>query len=619
MTQIKSNELSQLDFDQIKNNLKQFLSDQTTFADYDFEGSGLSLLLDVLAYNTHYNAYIGNMFANEMFLDSAVKRSSAVSIAKQLGFTPASIRSARANLNLTVNEIAAGTTSITLDAKTPFSTSIGGNAFTFFNLESSTIRSTAGKFTLEGLEVVEGTLKNLSFAVANPGPDEKYIIPDLDIDTSTLKVTVQGSTSNASSDSYNLTTDTTNVTSSSRVFFLEMTPEEKYEIFFGDGLLGNKLISGNLVNIEYLKSSGSLANSSDKADIKFTTTTIGGSSNVNPIITDDNPNSGASEDSLTSIKFKAPRANAARNRAVTASDYKSLIESNFTEAESIIVYGGEDNVPPKFGKVIISLKPFDGFNISQSTKDSIASSVLNSKKVMSVQPEFIDPEFNFVNLVVNVSFNSLSSTLSSEEIKTLVTNTIDNYFSNDLQKFDKNFIKSQLISNILSADTSIVSVIILVNLQKRKSLNLSSINTFNGDDSITFNNSLQPGTVKTSRFFQLVDNTTTLVSMTDVPSSSPADLSGSGTIVIKNISSDAIVNSSAGSVDYLTGEVILNEFTPTALPNNLTDFNITSAIQESSQNIVANRNNILIRDKSALNAAAGVDAGLTVNVTAIEL
>jgi len=619
MTQIKSNELSQLDFDQIKNNLKQFLSDQTTFADYDFEGSGLSLLLDVLAYNTHYNAYIGNMFANEMFLDSAVKRSSAVSIAKQLGFTPASIRSARANLNLTVNEIAAGTTSITLDAKTPFSTSIGGNAFTFFNLESSTIRSTAGKFTLEGLEVVEGTLKNLSFAVANPGPDEKYIIPDLDIDTSTLKVTVQGSTSNASSDSYNLTTDTTNVTSSSRVFFLEMTPEEKYEIFFGDGLLGNKLISGNLVNIEYLKSSGSLANSSDKADIKFTTTTIGGSSNVNPIITDDNPNSGASEDSLTSIKFKAPRANAARNRAVTASDYKSLIESNFTQAESIIVYGGEDNVPPKFGKVIISLKPFDGFIISQSTKDSIASSVLNSKKVMSVQPEFIDPEFNFVNLVVNVSFNSLSSTLSSEEIKTLVTNTIDNYFSNDLQKFDKNFIKSQLISNILSADTSIVSVIILVNLQKRKSLNLSSINTFNGDDSITFNNSLQPGTVKTSRFFQLVDNTTTLVSMTDVPSSSPADLSGSGTIVIKNISSDAIVNSSAGSVDYLTGEVILNEFTPTALPNNLTDFNITSAIQESSQNIVANRNNILIRDKSALNAAAGVDAGLTVNVTAIEL
>jgi len=619
MTQIKSNELSQLDFDQIKNNLKQFLSDQTTFADYDFEGSGLSLLLDVLAYNTHYNAYIGNMFANEMFLDSAVKRSSAVSIAKQLGFTPASIRSARANLNLTVNEIAAGTTSITLDAKTPFSTSIGGNAFTFFNLESSTIKSTAGEFTLTGLEVVEGTLRNLSFVVANPGPDEKYIIPDLDIDTSTLKVTVQGSTSNTSSDSYNLTTDTTNVTSISRVFFLEMTPEEKYEIFFGDGLLGHKLISGNLVNIEYLKSSGSLSNSSDKADIKFTTTTIGGSSNVNPIITQDNPNSGASEDSLTSIKFKAPRANAARNRAVTASDYKSLIESNFTEAESIIVYGGEDNVPPKFGKVIISLKPFDGFNISQSTKDSIASSVLNTKKVMSVQPEFIDPEFNFINLVVNVSFNSLSSTLSSEEIKTLVTNTIDNYFSNDLQKFDKNFIKSKLISNILSADTSIISVIILVNLQKRKSLNLGSINTFNGDDSITFNNSLQPGTVKTSRFFQLVDNTTTLVNMTDVPNSSPADLNGSGSIVIKNISNDAIVNSSAGSVDYLTGEVILNEFTPTALPNNLTDFNITSAIQESSQNIVANRNNILIRDKSALNAAAGVDTGLTVNVTAIEL
>ena len=618
MAQIKSDDLSQLDFDQIKDNLKTFLRDQSTFSDYDFEGSGLSLLLDVLAYNTHYNAYIGNMFANEMFLDSAVKRSSAVSLAKHLGYTPSSIRSARANIDVTVFEVPDSPATITLDAKTPFTTSIKGNSFTFFNLESTTLRdSGAGRYNKLGLQVVEGTLRNLSFAVATPGPDEKYEIPDLDIDTSTLKVSVQGSFSNTSTDSYNLTVDTTNVTSSSRVFYLEMNPQEKYQIFFGDGVIGNKLISGNLVKVEYLKSKGKDANTSDNASIDFETTSIGGSSNV-AITTTTNPSSGSEADTLSSIKFKAPRVNAARNRAVTANDYKALIEENFTDAESVIVFGGEDNIPPKFGKVIISLKPFDGFSISQSTKDSIISSVLANKKVMAVQPEFVDPEFFFVNLEVNVEFNSLRTTLTSDEIETLVTETIDAYFSSDLQKFDKDFVKSKLISNILSADTSISSVIILVKLQKRENVNLNAVNTFRGEDSIKFGNRLQPGTISSSRFFELIQNTTTLVNMTDVPDTVPADNNGTGTIVIRNASTEVVLNDNVGNVNYQTGEIILNEFTPTALPENVSDFRFTSSIQEVGQNIEANRNQILLRDKTTLDAAAGRDAGLVINVTATQ-
>jgi len=618
MAQIKSDDLSQLDFDQIKDNLKLFLKDQSTFSDYDFEGSGLSLLLDVLAYNTHYNAYIGNMFANEMFLDSAVKRSSAVSLAKHLGYTPSSVTSARANVDINVFEVADSPATITLDAKTPFTTSIKGNSFTFFNLESATLRNDGtGRYIGSGVELVEGTLRNLSFAVATPGPDEKYEIPDLDIDTSTLKVSVQGSFSNTSIDSYNLTVDTTNVTSSSRVFYLEMNPQEKYQIFFGDGIIGNKLISGNLVNIEYLKSKGKDANTSDNASIDFQTTSIGGSSNVS-ILPTTNPSTGSDADTLSSIKFKAPRVNAARNRAVTANDYKSLIEANFSDAESVIVFGGEDNIPPKFGKVIISLKPFDGFSISQSTKDSIISSVLANKKVMAVQPEFVDPEFFFVNLEVNIEFNSLRTSLTSDEIRTLVTETIDAYFSSDLQKFDKDFEKAQLIKNILDADNSIRTVIILIKLQKRESVNLNAVNTFRDDDSIKFGNRLQPGTISSSRFFELFQNTTTLVNMTDIPDTVPADNNGTGKIVVRNASTEAILNDNVGNVNYQTGEIILNEFTPTALPENVSDFRFTSSIQEVGQNIEANRNQILLRDKTTLDAAAGRDAGLVVNVTSIQ-
>ena len=195
MTQLRSIDISELDFDQIKANLKTFLQNQAEFTDYDFEGSSLSVLLDVLAYNTHYNAYLANMLANEMFLDSAVKRSSAVSIAKHLGYTPASTRSARADLTITVNSPPGNPSTITLDAYTPFSTSINGNSFTFYNVESNSISPVAGVYRLDNVQVVEGSFSSLNFIVNTPGPDEKYEIPDSTIDTSTLKVTVQASAS----------------------------------------------------------------------------------------------------------------------------------------------------------------------------------------------------------------------------------------------------------------------------------------------------------------------------------------------------------------------------------------------------------------------------------------
>lgn len=616
MTQLRSLDISELDFDDIKNNLKAFLQNQPEFTDYDFEGSGLSVLLDVLAYNTHYNAYIANMLANEMFLDSAVKRSSAVSIAKHLGYTPRSARSARATLDVTVNAPTGLPSTLTLDARTPFTTTLNGNTFTFYNTEAVTITPSGDNYTFQNIEVVEGSLASFNFAVSNPGPDEKYEIPDTNIDTSTLVVTVQTSSSNTTSETYVLTNDTTNVTSTSRVYYLEENPTGRYEIYFGDGILGRKLINGNIVKTTYLRSSGTGANSSNNASVSFTTSTIGGSSDINITVVS-NPATASEKDNITSIKFNAPRVNAARNRAVTASDYEALITSNFSDAESVSVWGGEDNVPPKYGKVLISLKPFEGFNISQATKDVIINNILKSKKILSIQPEFVDPEFFYVNLIVNIDFDSTATTKTSSEIEAIVRSTITNYFSTDLQKFNRDFNKSKLIRLILESDSSISSAIILIKLQKRNTLSLNSVNSFTGDEKIKFENSISPGTLSSSRFFTLSGNNTVLAKISDIPNVMPPDPSGSGTVVIQNSSTNAILNRNIGNVNYLNGEVVIDGFTPTALPNTVNDFRVTASVQESSHNLQVNRNQILVLDETTRNAAAGRDAGLTVNISSI--
>jgi len=432
--------ITELDFDDIKTNLKNYLKAQTEFSDYDFEGSGLSALLDVLAYNTHYNAYIANMLANEMFLDSAVKRASVVSLAKHLGYTPRSTRSARAVLDIVVNNPIGNPTSLTLDRYTPFSLTIDGDAFTFYNLNSQTIVPIDGIYEFNNLEVVEGTPLNFSFVVADPGPAEKFEIPSSTVDTTTIVVTVQESVSNTTTTSYSLATDITSLNESSKVYFLEESPFERYQIFFGDGILGKKLSVGNIVNVRYLNSSAGFANTSNTTQQQFTTTTIGGSSDIG-IATIINPYGGSAKESATSIRFNAPKFNAAKNRAVTASDYEALISSNFTEAEAVKAWGGEENDPPVYGKVFICLKPFDGFFISQSAKDNVKTLILENKKVLAVQPEFVDPIYFYVNLNIAVQYNQSITTKNSGQIRTNVDDAVNSYFNTELKRFNKGFNK----------------------------------------------------------------------------------------------------------------------------------------------------------------------------------
>lgn len=295
--------ITELDFDQIKSNLRTFLQNQAEFTDYDFEGSGLSVLLDILAYNTHYNAYLANMLANEMFLDSAVKRSSIVSLAKHLGYVPRSTTGSRAVLDITVTSPPGTPAVITMERYTPFTTQISGTAYTFLTLEPYTTTPVGGIYTFGDVTVKEGTLLQYSYTVVTPGPDEKYEIPNDSVDTSTLFVTVQNSSSDATITSFTMSNGIVDVDSSSNVYFLEENSRGQYQIYFGDGIVGKKLVPGNIVRIQYLVSTGDTTNVSGLVTQSFTAgSAIAGSNNITVDVVS-NSTGGANKESISSIKF----------------------------------------------------------------------------------------------------------------------------------------------------------------------------------------------------------------------------------------------------------------------------------------------------------------------------
>lgn len=608
--------IAELDFDDIKTNLKTFMQAQNELSDYDFEGSTLSVLLDILAYNTHYNAYLANMNINEMFLDSAVKRESAVSIAKHLGYTPRSARSATAVVDITVNSPTGSPTTLTLDEYTQFSTTINGTAYRFVNKDAITITPINGVYTFPDVVLFEGEPLSFNYSVQQPGPAEKYEIPNNNVDTSTLKVIVQNSVGDSTSLVYTLATDITGLDGTSRVFYLQENTRGRYEIFFGDGILGKLLAAGNIVKLEYLISSGPDTNTSSTVLQNFILSgSVEGNTNVD-VTSVSNSVGGADKENIDSIKFNAPLVNSAKNRAVTAADYKALVEANFSGAESVSVWGGEDNDPPIFGKVLISLKPFDGFVITDTVKEQIKNSILSNKKVLAIQPEFVDPDFLFVNIDAFVTYNPSLTTQSAAQIRSVVTQTVNNYFSSELQKFNKSFYHSQLIKNIIDSNTSINSAILLLKVQKRLEVLLNTTSEFTGDESIKFFSTLHPGDVMSSAFFVNVNGVQTLVRFIDVPATMPPTYDGTGNLRLVDVDTGAVISSTAGTVGYGTGIVTINQFTVSGFPAGINDIRVTAELQRESYNINSQRNLIILLDDSTENTAARIEAGLSVTTTA---
>lgn len=617
--------IAELDFDTIKYNLKEFLKNYTAedgapyFTDFDFEGSGLSVLLDLLSYNTHYNAYLASMVINEMFLDSAVKRDSAVSLAKNLGYTPVSARGAVAKLSFEVIEPVGAPTFLTLEKYTPFTTQINDTVLTFVNLQNVTIQPNVGRYLFNNVEVTEGIPLQYTYNVDVPGPAEKYVIPNDNIDTTTLEIIVQNSLTDTTQTLYSLAEDTLDISGDSTVYYLEETPGGKFQIYFGDGILGKKLTRNNLVIVNYIITSGSIGNVAGSITQNFTCETlIGGGSVTGTITADVNSQGGLEKETIDSIKFRAPKFSASQNRAVTASDYKALIERDFPLVESVSVWGGEENDPPKYGKVIIGLKPYNGYEVTDQVKNNISKLVLQNRQMLGISTEFIEPDYFYVNLSIKVKYNTAKGTLSSTTLKNLVIGQVQTYFSTYLQKFEQSFIFSKLSKNIDSIDDYVIGNLMTLKLQRRITPELNSIrNNYINSNSLRFKNAIKPGTLDSTEFLVSYNGLALNAKLKDVPNDSFPNNNGTGKVYLINNDNNEVLYNNYGDIDYATGVVTIYSLVTLGYLSDIIDVRVSVEIQDEYLDINVSKNEILVLDDSTLNSEYNRMAGLSVNIISV--
>ena len=551
-------DVTALDFDDIKENLKTFLKQQDQFTDYDFTGSGMNTLLDVLAYNTHYNAVYANVLANEMFLDSADIRNSIVSHAKHVGYTPRSATSPIAKLNVVVSDLS-GSTAVAARGTT-FTTTVDGVSYNYIVKDDTTITPESGVYTFSELPVYEGTLVNNKFTVDTTNADQRFLIENPLADTTTLQVTVQNSSTDSTTTTYTKSTDLADVTSTSTVYYLEGVEDEKYEVIFGDGVLGKALSTGNIVTLSYIVTSGADSNGASSFSLSGT---IAGSSTAT-ITTASNSSGGADPETPDSIRFNAPRQYASQNRAVTTKDYESRVKTIYPNANSVQVWGGEDNSTPVYGRVYISIKPKTGNVVTQSDKTDIINK-LKDFNVASITPVIEDTETTFLQLNVTVKFDQKKTTKTSDSIKSLVQSAITTFNDNNLQQFDQMFRHSKFIETVNKVDTAILSNITTVKLHKSFTATTTASTTY----TINFSNALynphsghnaSGGGILSTSGFKINGDTTNEYFL---------DEDGEGNIRLYYLVAGVrtYTNNTQGTIDYANGTIVLNSLFVTEVSN----------------------------------------------------
>jgi hypothetical protein len=456
--------VTSLDFDDIKTNLKTFLSGQEEFQDYDFEGSAMSVLLDVLAYNTHYNALYNNLAINEMFLDSARKRNSVVSISKMLGYTPRSATCSEAEVTVIVTTPQNGANTLVLPNLSQFNTTINGKNYSFYTRGSNTVASSNGTYIFSNIKIVEGTPLVYNY---NVGSNTRYIIPNANIDLNTLTVRVQENSSSSVYTTFTKAETLVTADSTSKLYWVKEIDDGLYELTFGDGNIGMALDNGNIVHIEYMVCNTDEPNGARQFTYSGQDLTSGAQVSVTTISPAIN---GAGPEDIDSIRYNAPHMYAAQNRAVTPDDYKAIVYSLFSDAASVTAWGGEDNNPPVYGKVYLCIKPKDADKLTTTQKTQLISTILEQRNVVSVIPTIVDPEFINIAVTTTVYYNEQATTKSASQIASLVTNTITAYGVNELDRFDGVFRYSKLSRLIDESDPAIVNNITTILL--RRALNV---------------------------------------------------------------------------------------------------------------------------------------------------
>ena len=588
-------QVTELDFDLIKDNLKTYMKNQNEFTDYNFEGSGMSQIIDLLAYNTHYLAMNANFAMNEAFLDSATLRSSVVSHAKKLGYTPRSARAPVAYVDVVLNSSVA--TSATLAKGTRFTTKIDGSTFGFVTNTDLSITPSNGVMRFINVPIYEGTLITSRYTVDLNNIEQKFMLSDERADTTTLNVSVQNSTSDTTTTVYTLATDITQVTSGAKVYFLQENGSGKFEVYFGDGVVGSAISNGNIVQLQYIVTNKSKANAANV----FSTTSVDGETDVT-VASLIAARGGAEPETISSIKFNAPLDYASQGRAVTTQDYKTILPTVYAGTKAVQVWGGEDNDPPIYGQVFLSVRTKSGVDLTQAQKNSIAVD-LKKYNVASIRPTFVNPEVTKIKLKTNFKFDSKTTTKSVGDLETLIRTTISNYNSSDLQNFDVVFRHSKISRLIDGTDSSILSNSTRITLNKIVTPVLNTITQY----VINFNNPLYNphadhnkvmGGITSSTGFTISTNTNTLY----------LDDDGSGNIrtyYLVGGTTRTYVDSTAGTIDYTTGKIVLTDLTITGTTS--TDGKISIDILPASNDIVSVRNQLLEIDLANTSVDGTVD------------
>ena len=470
-------QLADLDFQNIKANFIQYLQSQNVLKDYDYTGSALSVLLDVLAYNTQYNAFYLNMVANEMFLDTALQRSSVASQAKLLDYTPKSVICPSATINMNVYGVTAS--SLTLPKYTRFlSESIDGLNYTFVTTEETTVNTVNNSAIFNNIVIKQGSPFTYSFTVdSTSNPTYTFEIPDTQIDTTTIQVSIQQTASNASYQIYSLAKDYLHLTSTSQVYFLQEGTDGYYQIYFGDGVLGNQLSDGNIIKVSYLSSDGTASAGANSFQLMDTIGGLG-SAIISPI----SPASqGGSRETISSIKFQAPKAYSSQGRAVSKEDYITTIQQNNLgySFDSVSVWGGEENDPPVYGQVFVSLKPTGAYSITETQKQRIVNEVINPISILTVKPTIIDPDYTYIKITTNVLYDATKTNLTASQIQGAVVSAIQNFATTTLNTFNSTFNSYDLQKAIRNADQSIITAEFSIQLQKKFYPNLTTTTTYN--------------------------------------------------------------------------------------------------------------------------------------------
>jgi len=507
-------QVANLDFGDIKQNFITYLQSQDTFKDYNFSGSAMSTLLDVLAYNTQYNAFYLNMVANEMFLDSALQRASVISHAKLMNYVPQSYVGAVAQINLAFGGVT--TTTFTVPRYANFmSEAIDGVNYNYVTTDSYTTSVSNGQAQFNQIELKQGKVATYTFTVdSTTNPKYIFEIPDANIDTSTLVVRVQQSLNNNAQQTFNPTTDYLTLGSTDEVYFLQEAINGNYQLYFGDGILGQKLTDGNIISITYISTNGAaggLANNFALMD------NLGSVSSVT-VTPYQAATQGRYKESIDSIKFQAPKAFASQGRAVSKNDYITILKRNNLgiSFDAVSVWGGEENTPPAYGQVFISLKPAGAYDLTETQKKLLLDQVIRPISVVTVEPVLVNPDYTYIQLAITLMYSPAKTKLTAGEIQTGIQSTLYSYSATSLNTFNSTFSSFAILSAINSFDKSIVSSDFTVNLQKKIYPTLGTTTTYILNYNTPLKRGIYGSSISSSPGIRVPDLTNTTDTFSDV-------------------------------------------------------------------------------------------------------